>query len=228
MADLIVYIPNHGYSISDTIFVSMLDANFFVRDGDNDPAIDADSFKISTDDTDNNIVQFTETITDGFVREVDVSAGTTTISGLDHLEGETVIVTSAGSVAGTETVSGGEIIIGSLAFTYQVGLLYKMKVRTMRLSIPQEGATVQSRIKRIDRTVVRFIRSLGGQAGQEYAGVEHLQNVEATFSAESQDTTPNNRLAQGGFSEDAYTTIISSDPVPFTVLATIVDVEIEK
>lgn len=228
MSDLIFYIPNHGYSISDTIFVSWLDANFFVRDDDNDPAIDADSFKISTDDSDSNIVQFTETITEGFVREVDVSAGTTTISGLEHLEGETVIVTSTGSVVGTETVSGGEITIENDVFTYQVGLLYKMKVRTMRLSIPQEGATVQSRIKRVDRTVVRFIRSLDGEAGQEYAGVEHLQNVEATFSAESQDTPPNNRLVQGGFSEDAYTTIISSNPVPFTVLATIVDVEIEK
>ena len=228
MPDLILYIPNHGYSISDTIFVSWLDANFFVRDDDNDPAIDADSFKISTNDSDGNIVQFTETITDGFVREVDVSVGTTTISGLDHLEGETVIITSAGSVVGTETVSGGEVTIGSDVFTYQVGLLYKMKVRTMRLSIPQEGATVQSRIKKINRTVVRFIRSLSGKAGQEYAGVEHLQNIEATFSAEAQDTLPNNRLAKGGFSEDAYTTITSNDPVPFTVLATIVDVEVEK
>lgn len=228
MPDLLLYIPNHGYSISDTIFVSWLNTNFYVRDPDNDPAIGADSFKISTDDSDDNLVQFSETITNGFVREVDVSAGTTTISGLGHLEGETVIVTSAGSIAGVETVSGGEVTIGNDVFTYQVGLLYKMKVRTMRLSIPQEGATVQSRIKKITRTVVRFIRSLGGQAGQEYAGVEHLQNMEATFSAESQDTPPNNRLAQGGFSEDAYTTIISNDPVPFTVLATIVDVEIEK
>ncbi len=228
MSDLLLYIPNHGYSISDTIYVSWLDANVYVRDDDNDPAISANSFKISTDDSDNNLIQFTETITDGFVREVDLAAETATITGLDHLEGETVIVTSGGSVVGTETVSGGAITIGTSVFTYQVGLLYKMKVRTMRLSIPQEGATVQSRIKQILRTVVRFIRSLGGEAGQEYAGVEHLQNIEATFSAEAQDTLPNNRLAQGGFSEDAYTTIVSSDPVPFTVLATIVDVEVEK
>ena len=88
MPDLIFYIPNHGYSISDTI--TWLDANYFVRDDDNDPAIDADSFKISTTDDDLNVVQFAATITDGFVREVDIATATTTISGLDYLEGETV------------------------------------------------------------------------------------------------------------------------------------------
>ena len=162
----------------------------------------------------------------------------TVVSGLDHLEGETVVVFGDGVVQ-TETTAGdfvvgggakatGVITVPSGIITAQVGLPYTMKVRTMRHSIPQEGTTIQSRIKAIKRTVVRCIRSLGGQAGQEYAGVEYLQNIEATFSTDAQDTTPNNRLAQGGFSEDAYTTIISSDPVPFTALAVIVDVEVEK
>ena len=220
MPDLICLIPNHGYADETSVFVSWLGGIFFVHDPDQN------SFKLEVT-VDGDIVQFTDTITDGFVRE-DNEDATVTITELDHLEGENVVVTSGGSFIGLFLVEDGSITLNSPLTTYQVGLPYIMKVRTMRLSNPQEGATVQSRIKRIDRTVVRFIRSLGGQAGQEYAGVEYLQNIEATFSDESQDTPPNNRLTQGGFSEDAYTTIISSDPVPFTVLATIVDVEIEK
>ena len=223
MPDLLFYIPNHGYSISDTI--TWLDANYFVRDDDNDPAIDADSFKISTTDDDLNVVQFATTITDGFVREVDIATATTTISGLDHLEGETVKVTSEGSVVATETVSSGSITVASNVFTYQVGLPYKMKIRTMRLSVPQDANTFQSIIKRINETVVRYIRSKSGKAGQEYGGTEYLTDLTTTFSVDSQDDT---KLTKGGFTEDAYTIVTSDDPLPFTVLATIVSVEVEE
>ena len=157
-----------------------------------------------------------------------------TMTGGTHLIGETVAVFADGVVFDDAVVDGsGEIVlklatVTTTAETVQWGLPYTMKVRTMRHSIPQEGTTIQSKIKRISKTTVRFIRSLLGQAGQEYAGVEKLQPIAATFSTEAQDTKPNNRLTQGGFSEDAYTTIVSSDPVPFTALAVIVDVEVEK
>jgi len=130
---------------------------------------------------------------------------------------------------GTQVTGDGDsITLDTAASTVQVGLPYTMKVRTMRHSLPQEGSTTQTRIKRITRTAIRFIRSLLGTAGQEYGGVEYLQPIGATYSTEAKDTPPNNRLAEGGFSEDAYTVIESSDPVPFTALASIIDVEIEK
>ena len=75
MPDLICYIPNHGYSDDDPIYVSWLDANYYVSDKD------SDSFKLATVAAGSTLVQFTETITDGFVREIDDSAGTTTRAG---------------------------------------------------------------------------------------------------------------------------------------------------
>ncbi len=218
MPNLICYIPNHGYSDDDQIYVSWLDTNYYVSDKD------TDSFKLATTSGGSTLVQFTETVTDGFVREVTVS-GVTTISGLDHLEGETVKVTAGGSVVGTEVVSSGSITISSSVFTYQVGLPYKMKVRTMRLSVLQEGNTFQTRIKRIHETVVRYIRSKLGMAGQEYGGTEYLEDLSTTFSTDSQDDTI---LTKGGFSEDAYTVVTSDEPVPFTVLATIISFEVEE
>lgn len=219
MSDLICYIPNHGYSDDDPIYVSWLDANYYVS------AKDTDSFKLATESGGAILIQFTETVTDGYVRKVDIAAGTTTISGLDHLEGETVKVTAGGSVVGTEVVSNGSITITSSVFTYQVGLPYKMKVRTMRLSVPQEGNTFQTRIKRIHEIVVRYIRSKLGRAGQEYSGIEYLSDLDTTFSTSSQDNT---KLTKGGFSEDAYTIVTSDEPVPFTVLATIISFEVEE
>jgi hypothetical protein len=218
MPDLIILIPNHGYSESDQVFVSWLDARYYVRDED------VNSFKISTDDSDSNIVQFTETITDGFVR-LDDGTGTATITGLDHLEGRLVTVTSGGEIIGSSTVVDGSVTLQSEVTTFQVGLPYTMKVRTMRLSVPQDGGTLQTRIKRINETTVRYIRTKGGKAGQEYGGVEYLTDMDTTFSTESKDDT---HLTKGGFTEDAYTVITSDDPFPCTVLSTIVSFEVEE
>ncbi len=149
MPDLLLHIPNHGYSISDTIFVSWLDANFFVRDEDKDPAIDADSFKISTDDSDDNIVQFTETITAGFVREVDVSAGTTTISGLDHLEGETVSIYADLLIESPEIVVSGGFTIDNAAARVLVGMPYTSKLETLPLVVDPQDKAFNKKIKRI-------------------------------------------------------------------------------
>lgn len=218
MPDLICYIPNHDYSNDNKIYVSWLDANYYVSDkGD-------DSFKLATTSGGATLVQFTGTITSGYVRRVTVS-GATTISGLDHLEGKLVKITASGNVVGSEVVSSGSITLSSTVSTYQVGLPYKMKIRTMRLAVPQEGAALQTRIKRIHETVVRYVRSKSGKAGQEYDGVEYLSDLDTTFSVSSQDDT---KLTKGGFSEDAYTVITSNEPLPFTLLATIISFEVEE
>lgn len=151
-----------------------------------------------------------------------------------HLKGETVSVFADGVVFddAVANVSTGVVTlkldtVATNAEVVQLGIPYTMKVRTMRLSLPQ-SPTVQTRIKRIHSTVVRYIRSLLGSAGQEYGGTEYLQPIEATYSTESQDTPQDNRLTKGGFTEDAYTVIVSDKPVPFTCLATIVSAEIEE
>ena len=127
MPDLVCYIPNHGYSDDDFIYVSWLDANYYVSDKD------SDSFKLATTAGGVILVQYTETIVDGFIRQI-AGAGTTTISGLDHLEGEMVKVTAGGRIVATEIVSSGSITVPITLYTYQVGLPYKMKARTMRPS----------------------------------------------------------------------------------------------
>ncbi len=220
MPDLICYISNHGYSDDDPIYVSWLDQNLYVSDKD------ADSFKLATTSGGATLIQFTETITDGFVREFDDMVGTSTISGLDHLEGETVKITSGGEVVGTEVVSSGSVTLNKDVFTYQVGLPFTMKVRSMRLAVPQTPHALQAKIKRVTSVTIRYIRSLLGSAGTEISGTEFLTDIVATYNTDSRDTPVNNRGTQGGFNEDAYTVILSDDPVPFTALAAITEVEI--
>jgi len=219
MSDMVVYIPFHGYDDDDSVYVSWLDAVYYVADKD------LYAFKLVTTSGGSTYLQWTEDITSGFIREVDSSSGTTTIVGLDYLEGENVYVTSGGEIVGLFAVENGSVSVPNILFTYQVGLPYKMKVRTMRLSMPQEGNTFQTRIKRIHETVVRYIRSKYGRAGQEYDGIEYLTDLDTTFSTSSRDDT---KPTKGGFSEDSYTVITSDKPVPFTLLATIISFEVEE
>lgn len=152
-----------------------------------------------------------------------------------HLKGETVSVFADGVVfddavanASTGVVTLKLATVATDADVVQCGLPYTMKARTMRLSVPQEGNTIQTRIKRVHSVVSRYIRSLLGSAGVEYGGTEYLTDIEATYSTASADTDEQKRLTQGGFNEESYITILSDDPVPFTGLSTVISFEVEE
>ena len=153
-------------------------------------------------------------------------------AGIDHLVGETVSVFADGvvfddavvNVNGYIDLKKATVITG--ASVVQVGLPYTMKGRSMRLAVPQVPSALQTKIKRVVSVATRYIRSLLGSAGTEYGGTEYLRPIEAAYSIESADTDENTRATEGGFNEDNYTTILSDDPVPFTALATVTEVEV--
>ncbi len=161
-------------------------------------------------------------------------------TGIDHLVGETVSVFADGVVFDDAVVNANGYIdlkkatVITGASVVQVGLPYTMKVRSMRLAVPQRPDALQTKIKRVVSITTRYIRSLLGSAGTEYdikdtedgTLTEFFRDIGALYSIESTDTPKTNRATEGGFSEEAYTIILSDDPVPFTALATITEVEV--
>jgi hypothetical protein len=167
------------------------------------------------------------------------STASSSMSGLDHLEGETVSVFADGEVFDDAVVSSGAITLKkggavTAASTVQMGLPYTMKVRTMRLAVPQAPNALQTDVKRVTSVRTRYIRSLLGSAGTEYdiketedgTVTEFMTDIGALYSTESKDTPRTNRAVQGGFQRDAYISIVSDDPVPFTCLAIVAEVEV--
>jgi len=216
LPDLIVHLRNHGYADNTSLWVSWLDGVYYVDDPQ------THSFKL-TDGAAGDNLQMDSTVASGYVREVDASGGTTSITGLGHLEGEIVYVTSGGENKGLYTVSSGTVTLLEDVYTYQVGKLYGWKVKTMRFGVPGTD-TLQSRIKKISETTVRYINSVGGKAGQEYGGTEYLTNLHADFSAEA--TSDKSILTTGGFDENGCTVVKSSGPYPFTGVCTIIEVDV--
>ena len=167
------------------------------------------------------------------------STASSAMSGLDHLEGESVSVFADGVVFDDATVTQGAITLKKATVTttasvVQMGLPYTMKVRSMRLAVPQRPDALQTKIKRVVSITTRYIRSLLGSAGTEYdikdtedgTLTEFFRDIGALYSIESTDTPKTNRATEGGFNEENYTIILSDDPVPFTALATVTEVDV--
>jgi hypothetical protein len=224
MSDLVVYIPFHGYDNEDAIYVSWLDDVYFVKDK-NDYI-----FKL-TDAAGTTYLQWTEDISEGYVREVDGTSGVTTIGELDHLEGLDVFVTSGGEVVGSYTVTGGEVTVPSLLFTYQAGLAYTSSVRTTRLEIPG-SPTIQSRVKKINEAVLRYVSTKNGSVGQEIRQnkksvsiTKFMSALKAIFSKKSLDVAI---PVKGGSAEEGYVTIESAEPYPMTAIAAVISFDIKE
>lgn len=225
MSDLVVYIPFHGYDDEDPVFVSWLEAVYFVADK-NDYM-----FKLTSTSGGSTYLQWTEEITEGYIREVDNASGATVIDGLEHLEGLNVAVTSGGNFIGIFTVSSGSISVPSQLFTYQVGIPYTCSVRTMRLEIP--GAqTIQSRVKKVNEVVLRHVATKSGKVGQELrqskksvAMTKYMSTLGAMFSKKSFDIAI---PVKGGSSEEGYITIESTEPHPMTAIAAIISFDIKE
>lgn len=218
MADLSIYLPNHGFVDGDLVWVSWLKGNYYVVSSR------YRSFKISAT-AGGSAIQSTGTIKEGYVHKVDPSLSTTTVSNMEHLAGDSSLPEVDRKLPITVDVVSGETwwyfdnATGSFTLprdvtNYSAGLRYKMEITTMRLEAPSVNG-LQGRIKRIAETVVRYIKSKLGYAGTSYGGTEYLSNLYCEYSTASKDATIQ---TQGGFDPDGKTLIKHIEPYPFTIL----------
>ena len=98
---------------------------------------------------------------------------TSSLTGLDHLEGEVVDVIGEGSTQTSKTVSSGAISIDNATEQAKVGLLYTSDLQTMRLD---EGytETTQTKTKRIYDLSVRFQDTVGAKVGPNAANLTSI------------------------------------------------------
>lgn len=205
MADLIVYLPNHGYSDDTALYVSWLDEVYYVSDAQ------TDSFKLATTSGGSELVEFTETITSGFVRQTDVSGGTTSITGLDHLEGENVYVTASGVNKGLYTVSGGSITVPSDIYIYCVGLPYTSTLQPMKLDIASLGLGTT---KKVARAIVNLYKTQGGQYGPDADTLTDFEYDDETLFTGHKEVP-----IAGGYEREGNVIFKQDLPLPMTVLS---------
>jgi hypothetical protein len=95
------------------------------------------------------------------------SGTATSLSGLSHLEGESVSVLADGLYIGEKTVASGAITLDTAAQVIIAGLAYNAKVKTLRIDEGSLIGSAQRAIKRIDEVALRFFKTVHAYVGKD-------------------------------------------------------------
>lgn len=157
---------------------------------------------------------------DSIITYDDISA--TTITGLDHLEGETVSIYADGAVYPTETVVSGQITIDPAAEVVQIGLGYTSKYKSLRLDAGARAGTAVAKTKTID--AITLIIMLGhtysiGLEGQDLVKKDFREVSNNMDEAVPIFTGEDFGELEGDWETDPRIIVEIDDPAPFTMLA---------
>ena len=145
----------------------------------------------------------------------------TTISGLDHLEGETVQILSDGATHPDKVVSSGSIELDRLGSTIHVGLYANADGRLMRVDAGSATGTSQGKTKRISYLTFRFLRTLGWQHGPSFDKLDEISfrtSEDPTATAVPLFTGDKTVEFDGDWDGDGFICFRQPYPLPATLL----------
>ena len=149
-------------------------------------------------------------------------SATTTITGLDHLEGETVSILADGSTHPDKTVSSGAITLDRSSTKVKVGLPFTSLLQTMRLDAGAANGTSQAKTKRIYDISLRLYESVGVEVGPD---LQNMERIPFRSSADAMDTaipvfTGDKEIEfRGNYETDGFIFVRQTQPLPLTVLS---------
>ena len=146
----------------------------------------------------------------------------TTISGLDHLEGQTVSILANGATHPDKTVSSGSITLDRSSKNVKVGLAYTSLLQTMRLNAGSQNGTSQGKTKRIYDITVRMFETIGVEVGPD---LSNMERIPFRSSADLMDegippfTGDKEVEFRGNYETDGFIFVRQTQPLPFTILS---------
>ena len=146
----------------------------------------------------------------------------TTISGLDHLEGQTVSILANGATHPDKTVSSGSITLDRSSTDVKVGLAYTSLLQTMRLNAGSQNGTSQGKTKRIYDITVRMFETIGVEVGPD---LSNMERIPFRSSADLMDegippfTGDKEVEFRGNYETDGFIFVRQTQPLPFTILS---------
>lgn len=146
-------------------------------------------------------------------------SSTSSLSGLDHLEGETVSVLGDGIVQASKTVSSGSITLDSAVTKACVGLPYSSILKTMRIDSGGVEGTSQAKTKRIREVTTRFLDTVGAKIGPTESNLKSIDFGQSTTVKTPLFTGDKTIEFHGDYETDGFVVIKQDEPLPMTVLA---------
>ena len=149
-----------------------------------------------------------------------VTGSSTSVTGLDHLEGETVQILIDDAVYPTQTVTNGAITISLPSSfgskTIEVGLGFTSTIKTMKPEAGSQAGTAQGRKKRYNEVSVRLLNSVGvtinGDQLPFRTSADEMGEPIPAFTGDK-------RVTNLGWDREGQITIQQTQPLPLTVLS---------
>ncbi len=146
-------------------------------------------------------------------------AATTTITGLGHLEGQTVDILANGAPHPQRVVTGGAITLQRAYTPVAIGLPAPCKLRTMRMEAGAADGTAQGKTKRMHKMVFRLLSTGGGKFGPDDDSMEWLmlgagQPMNAPVPLYTGDKVVD---WPKGYETDAYVQYMNDQPTAVTL-----------
>jgi hypothetical protein len=148
-----------------------------------------------------------------------VNGDSTSITGLNHLEGEQVQILIGDAVYPNQTVTNGAISVNLPSNTsyksIEIGLGYTSRIKTMRVEAGSQAGTAQGRKKRYNEVMVRLHKTVGiiingDQLPFRTSSTPMGQNIP--------EFTGDKRVTNLGWDRDGQIEIKQEQPLPMTVL----------
>ena len=147
------------------------------------------------------------------------------LSGLSHLEGETVSILADGATHSTKVVSSGAVSLDRASRKVVIGLPYNSVLQTMRIEAGagQTEGTAQGKIKRISKVILRLFETVGAKVGPT---LDSLETVPFRTTSSAMDLPVSTFLAgdkevefTDDYNTDGFIVVKQDQPLPLTVLA---------
>lgn len=184
----------------------------------------------------NQTVRYIERLSDRLVDTLEESfivdsgltysgAAATIISGLHHLEGQTVVALSNGAVVRDLTVTNGAITLPQSATLVHIGLPITSRIKTLPISF--EGPALgQALTKNINKTALRVYRTSGLKVGYDENNlVQFKQRTTEPYGSPPDWITDEIEVTvKPDWNSSGQMIIQQTDPLPVTVLSMVQEV----
>jgi hypothetical protein len=149
-------------------------------------------------------------------------SATSTLTGLEHLNGETVRVIANGATHPDEVVSSGSVTLDRTTTSAKVGLPYTSTLQTMRLDVGSQDGTSQGKTKRIFDVTLRMYETVGAKVGPDLNNLEEIpfRSSAATMNDPVPLFTGDKKIEfRGNFETDGYLFVVQDQALPMTLLS---------
>jgi len=148
-----------------------------------------------------------------------VNSSTSTVTALDHLEGQKVQVLIGDAVYPTQTVTNGAITVNIPSElstkTINIGLGYVSELKTLRVEAGAQAGTSQGRKKRYNEVMVRLLNTVGVTINGDQLP---FRTSSTPMGTNIPQFTGDKRVTNLGWDRDGQITVEQTQPLPMTIL----------